>query len=88
MEETKNDNRVEYIKTTSDKVDSAPKINFNKNTPSRFEDNSSERSDVIRKATFTVVDPTKSDKTSKVPKYPAQPPAKLDSSYMAVAVSC
>ena len=82
---------VNHDLTTSDNVDSVPKIDFDKNFPAGFEDKESnvdfsERSDVMRKAKFTVVDQTKSDKTMKVPKYPTHPHDKLDSSYMAVAV--
>ena len=82
---------VNHDLTTSDKVDSSPKIDFNENSPARLEDKEnnfviSVRNSVKRRGKFTVTDQTKSDNTSKVRDYPTLPPAKLDSSYMAVAV--
>jgi hypothetical protein len=95
MEEPKNENRVNHIETNSKinqngshadsfvnydltstvKVDSAPKIDYHKN----FDIGE-------RKAKFPVTDKTKSENGMKVRDYPAHPPDRLDSSYMAVAV--
>ena len=82
---------VNHDLTTSDKVDSSPKIDFNENSPARLEDKEnnfviSVRNSVKRKGKFTVRDQTKSDNTSKVRDYPTLPHDKLDSSFMAVAV--
>ena len=82
---------VNHDFTTSDKVDSASKIDYHKNSPAHLEDkveklDISERNNERRKSKLTVKDQPKSDIGIKMPKYPAHPPNKLDSSYMAVAV--
>ena len=69
------DNVVNKDSATSDLVDSAFKIDFNKNSPARLNNKGnfdfSKRNNVTRKAKFTVTDQSKSDNTIKIANYPA-----------------